>query len=101
MLGYSSRVGAFEIRVRHHARTAVAGPADVDHVQVVLLDDAIAVHVDEIEPGRGAPVSQQPRLDVLQAQRLGQQRIVVEINLADRQVVGGAPVRIDFTEFAG
>ena len=34
------------------------------------LDDAIEVRVDEVEPGRGAPVPEQARLDVLQRQRL-------------------------------
>ena len=38
------------------------------------------------------------RFDVGQFQRLLQQRIVVEIDLADRQIVGGAPVGIDLAK---
>ena len=45
-------------------------------------------------PGRRAPVSEQHVLDVRERQRPLQQRIVVEIDLADRQIVGGAPVGI-------
>src|SRR5689334_18213581 len=37
---------------------------------------------------------QQPRLDVLQLERLFQERIVVEINLSDRQIVCRAPVSV-------
>jgi hypothetical protein len=40
-------------------------------------------------------VAQQPRLDVLGSERLAQERVVQQVNLADREVVGGAPVRID------
>ena len=60
-------VGAFQVGVGHQARPAVAGPGDVDHVQVVLLDDPVQVDVDEVQARRGAPVAQQPRLDVLAA----------------------------------
>jgi hypothetical protein len=74
------------------------GAGDIDHIQVVLLDDPVQVHVDKIQARRGAPVSQQARLDVFQLQGLFQQRIVVEINLAHRQIVGGAPVGIHLAE---
>jgi hypothetical protein len=60
----------------------------------VLDDDAIEVHVNEVEPGRGSPMSKQPRLDVLSAQRLTQQRIVHKIDLPNGQVVGRAPIGI-------
>ena len=63
------------------------------------LIDAVHVRVDEVQPGRGAPVAEQARLDVLERQRLAQQRVVQEVDLPDRQVVGGAPVGVDQIEF--
>ena len=49
-------------------------------------------------PGRRAPVSQQHVLHIRERQRPLQQRIVVEINLADRQIVRGAPVGVHLVE---
>ena len=77
----------------------MARAGDVDHVQVRALDHAIQVHVDEVQARRRAPVPEQARLDVLERERLLQQRIVVEVDLSDRQVVGGAPVRVDLAKF--
>ena len=57
--------------------------------------------VEEIQAGRGAPVAEQTRLDVFVPQRLAQQRIVVEIDLTDRQIVGGPPVGVHFLEEIG
>ena len=69
-VGEEFAVGAFEAGVGNHAGAAVAGAADVDHVEIVLFDEAVAMDVDEIESGRGAPVAQQSRLDVFQLERL-------------------------------
>src|ERR1043166_5208384 len=85
-------VGSFEIGVGHHAGTAVAGTADIDDVEVTSLDDAVEVGIDEIEPGRRAPVSQQARLDMLGSQRLPQQWIVEQINLPNREIGCGSPI---------
>src|SRR5450631_3303376 len=51
-------------------------------------------------PGVVPPVSQQHVLHIGERQRPFQQRIVVEIDLADRQIVGGAPVGVDLVEQA-
>ena len=76
-----------------------AGPAmpragDIEHIQIILLDDAIEMDVNEIEAGRRPPVSQQPRLDVLNRERYLEQRIVVQINLADGQIIGSSPIGV-------
>ena len=92
-------VGAFEVGVGDQAGSAVPGSGDVQHVQVVLLDHPVQVDVDEVEAGGGPPVAQEARLDVLLGQGLLEQRVVVEIDLADRQVVGGPPVRVQEREF--
>ena len=65
-------VCTLEIRVRHHARTAVPRAADVNRVQVIFPDYAGEVCVDEIETRGGAPVSEKPRLNVLELQRFAQ-----------------------------
>jgi hypothetical protein len=43
----------------------------------------------------------QARLDVLQLQRLVQQRIREEINLSDRKIIRGTPVGMDSAQFFG
>ena len=80
------------------ARAAVIRPAEVDHVQVVLLDEAVEVDVDEIQARRGAPVAEQARLDVLELERFFQERVVEQVDLSDRQVVGGAPIGVHLAE---
>ena len=97
--GVELAVGAFEPGIGDQRRAAVARAGDEDHVQVVRLDHAVQVQVDEVQPGRRAPVAEQPRLDVLDAQRLGQQRIVEQVDLADGEVVRGAPVGVHAREF--
>ena len=98
MFGIDLAVGALEVGVAHDRRAAVPGAGDVDHVEVVLLDDPVQVRVDEVLPGRRAPVAEQHVLHVRERQRPLQQRIVVEIDLADRQIVGGAPVGVHLVE---
>ena len=93
--------GAFQIDVAHQRRAAVTGAGDVDHVQVVLLDDPVQMHVDEILARRRAPVPDHQRLDMRQRQRLAQQRIVVEIDLPDREIIGGAPIGVHQAQFVG
>jgi hypothetical protein len=43
-------------------------------------------------------VPEQPRLDVLEPQRLAQQRVVAQVDLADGEVVGGAPPGVQQNE---
>src|SRR5438034_5526446 len=62
---------------------------------VALDDEPIQMDVDEAEPGRRPPVPEQAWLDVLRPERLAQERIVLQVDLADGQVVGRTPVRVD------
>ncbi len=87
-------VRPLQVHVADQRGPAVAGSRDVDHVQVIFFDDPIHVDVDEVLPRSGPPVAQQPWFDVLESQRLAQQRIVVKVDLADRQVIGGPPVGV-------
>jgi hypothetical protein len=85
--------------VRHQAGAAVPGAGDVDHVDAAGGDDPVEVRVEQVQAGRGTPVPEQPPLDVLRAQRFAQQRVVQQVDLADRQVVGRAPVGVDPGQF--
>ena len=87
-------VRPFQVGVGHQRRPTVPGAGDVEHVQVVLFDDPIQVNVEEVLARRGSPMAEQAGLDVLKLQWLLQERIVHQVNLADRQVVGGSPVGI-------
>src|SRR5208337_842831 len=89
---------AFEVNVGHNCRAPVTGTGDVEHIQVILLDDPVQVHVNEVLARRRAPVSDHQRLHVRQLQRLSKQGVVVEIDLADGQVISGPPVGIDLAE---
>ncbi len=88
-------VRAFEINIGDQRRPAMARTRHIQHVQVVLADDAVEMRVDEVEPGRRAPVTQQARLDVRQLQRLLEQRVVHQIDLTDREIVRGPPVGVE------
>ena len=87
-VGVDLAVGALEPGVGDQRRAAVPGAGHVDHVEVARDDRAVEVGVDEVQPRRRAPVPEQPRLDVLGRQRLAQQRVVEQVDLPDRQVVG-------------
>ena len=87
-------VGALQVGIGDHARAAMAWTADEDRAQVTRHDDAIQVQVDEVEPWRGAPVAEQPRLGVLDSQGLAEERIVEQVDLTNGQVVRSAPVGV-------
>ena len=48
-------VRPFEIAVRHDARTAMARTDDVDHVQIVVLDQPVKVDVKKIQSRSSFP----------------------------------------------
>ena len=65
-LGIELGVRAFEVGVGDGRGAAVARAKDVDGVEVALLDDAVGVGVDEVQPGCRSPMPEEPRLDVLE-----------------------------------
>jgi hypothetical protein len=85
-MGVDFPVGAFKVGIGHEPRTAVPRTGNVDDVQVVLLDEAIEMHIDEIQALRSPLMPQEARLDVLQVQWLFEERIGVEINLSHRSI---------------
>ena len=76
----------------------MSGAGDVNHIEIVLLDDSIQVHVNEILPRRRTPMSQQHALHVLKPQRLPQEWVVTKIHLPDGQIIGRPPVRVHFLQ---
>ena len=79
----------------------MAGAGDVERIEVARPDRPVQVHVDEVQPGRRPEVPEQPRLDVLGLERLSQQRVVEQEDLADGQVVRRAPVCVDAAQLLG
>ena len=58
-------VSSFQIRIRDKTGTTVTGSGDKDHAQIVFVDDAIQVCVDEVQPWCRSPMPKQSWLDVL------------------------------------
>ena len=85
------RIGSLEVDVGHDGRAAVARAGDVEDVTIALLYQAVELDVDEAQSRRGAPVTEQSRFDVLHAQRFAQQRVCLEVDLRDGQIVRGGP----------
>ncbi len=90
-------VSSFEIGVGNDGWPSVSGADHVDHVESLTFDHAIQMEIDKVESGRGPPVTQQSRLDVLSFEGLFQEGIVHQIDLADREVVCRSPVSIQQT----
>src|SRR5262245_37682825 len=76
-------VGAFEVGVGDYARGPVPRTRDEQDVEVLLLNNAVEMDVDQVQAGCYPPVAEQTGFDVLALQRLAEQRIGVEINLPD------------------
>jgi hypothetical protein len=64
-------------------------------IEIAQPDQTVEVGVDKIEPGGRAPVTKQPRLDVLPLQWLAQQRIIEQVDLTDRQIVCCLPIPVE------
>ena len=79
----------------------MAGTRNVNHVQIVLLDQTVEMHIDEVQTRRRAPMAEQSRFDVFKFQRLTQQRIVVQVNLPDRKIICRPPIGIHHPHFFG
>ena len=98
--GVALGVRPLEVGVCDEPRATVSGSGDVQDAQVACSNGAVEVRVDEVQTRRRAEVAQQPRLDMLGRERLTEQRVVEQVHLTDREVVGGAPVRVDQLELS-
>src|SRR5690606_1481801 len=92
--GIHFAVRSFEPSVGNDGRAAMARAADVDHIDVMSLDGTIQVNIDEVQAGRGTPMAKKPGLDMVDSQRLPEQRVVQKIDLPYRKEVCRPPVSI-------
>ena len=76
----------------------MTGTSNVEHIQVILFDDTVQMHIDEVLTGRCSPMSNHQRLHMRHFQRFLQQRIIIQINLADRKIICSAPIGIHFSQ---
>ena len=69
-------IASVKVGIWNHYLSAVTRTFDVKHVQVIFVDDAVKVCIDEVLSGNRAPVSDWLCLDVGWFKRTSQQRIV-------------------------
>ena len=93
-VGIDFAVTSLQIGLGHHGVAAVARAGEIDHVQVVLVDDPVQVCIDEVLTGDGAPVADNFFLDMSRLKGLLQQGVVQKVQLAGGQIVGSPPVGI-------
>ena len=91
-------IGTFEIGLRDQTWTAVTGAGDEDHIQVVLFDQPVQMYIQQVQPRRGAPMAEQARLEIGTTERRFQQRVVLQINLTDRKIVGRTPIGVHIVQ---
>ena len=94
-------IRALEIRLGQYRGRPVPGAADVDRVEVVFFDQPVEMDVGKGLAGIRAPMAQQPRLYVLQGQRLSQQRVGLEVQHPQAQIEAGPPIRVDLAQLVG
>jgi hypothetical protein len=87
-----------EVGVGDRRRASVAGAHHIDGVQIPLADHPVQMRVHEVQPGSRSPVADQAWLHVRGLQGLTQEWVVEQVDLAHRQIVGGAPVGVDQAE---
>ena len=94
-------VRPLQVHVVHGPRPAVPRSAEVRHAQVMLLNEPVLVAVDRVQAGRRPPVAQESGLTCSPPERLAEEGVVEQVDLADGQVVGRPPVGVELAELAG
>jgi hypothetical protein len=77
----------------------VARSGQEDRIEVILPDETVEMNVGEGDTGTRAPVPEQAVLDMARPQRLAQERIVLQVDHAHREVIARAPVGVDPLQF--
>ena len=90
-VGIDLAVRAVQPVLGHHGVAAVTGAGQIDHVEVVLVDDAVQMGIDEVLAGNGAPVANDLLFDVFGPEGLLQQGVVQQVKLTGGQEIGSAP----------
>ena len=108
-VGADLTVGAIEQRLGGAGRATVARAHQENGVLVVIGDEAVDVAEQEVDAGRGAPVTDQAVLNVraTKVARLtgflvdkvgAHQRVRAKVDLTDGQIVRCAPIQVDALE---
>jgi hypothetical protein len=82
-IGVKFTVCSLQVCVCHNPRSPVSRTSNKDDIQIIFLDNTVEMNIDEVQSGSPTPMAKQPRLHVLQFQRLFKQWIVIQIYLAD------------------
>ena len=101
LVGVNLGIRSLKIGLGQDSRRAMAGPGDVNCIQVVLVDQPVEVNIRKGLAGVRAPVAQQSGLGVLQLQRFSEQWVVLEVQHAQAQVEAGPPVGVDLVQLVG
>ena len=97
-IGIDLGIAAVQPVLRHHGVAAVTGAGEVDHVQIIPLDNTVQMRIDEVLARAGAPVAHDGLLQVRGGQRPLQQGVIQQIELAGSEVIGCAPIRVDLLQ---
>ncbi len=94
LLRINLRVRAFQVDGPQYAGRAVSRTGQEDHVQIVFLDQPVQVNIDERQARARSPVAEQAVLDVFRPERLLQQRVLLQVDHPQGEVIAGPPVGI-------
>jgi hypothetical protein len=72
--------------------------SDVNDICIMLFDEPIQMNVDEILSRGSSPVPEQSWFDLFGLERLSQQGILEEIDLADAEIIRRSPVPVHLVE---
>ena len=97
-IGIDLGIAAVQPVLRHHSVAAVTGAGEVDHVQIIPLDDPVQMRIDEVLARAGTPVAHDGLFQVRGGQRPLQQGVIQQIELAGGEVIGCAPIRVDLLQ---
>ena len=90
-VGINLAVGAVQPVLGHHGVAAVTGAGQIDHIQIVLVDDAVQMGINKVLSGNGTPVTDDLLFDVFGLEGFLQQWVVQQVQLTGRQKVGSTP----------
>src|ERR1700730_10434752 len=99
LVGIDLGIASVQIYRSEYTRCAMAGTGYVNHVQIIFFDNAVQLRPHKGLPGTGSPVAQKAKLDMLNSERLPQQRILSQIQHSENQIATGAPVRVYVVQF--
>ena len=91
-------VSALKVGVRHEEIAAVTRTGQQDHIQIILLDDAVQMNINQVLTGHRAPVADDLLLDVLGLQRLLEQRVIEQVKLTGCKIICRPPVCVHFIQ---